>query len=100
MAPLLQRFSNYCYGKRAHIRFSDGKTFTINDGESQVINEYITNGTYTKIYRDFADEDQGYLLNYSDYNIDFNDNRGKNKGLQDYPVHTWRMYDNINIDIL
>ncbi|XP_020877171.1 uncharacterized protein LOC110227418 [Arabidopsis lyrata subsp. lyrata] len=61
--------------------------------------EDINSGPYTKIYRDFADEDQGYLLNYNDNNLDLNDNRGKNKGLQDYPVHTWRMYDYINIDI-
>ncbi|AEE82938.1 putative protein [Arabidopsis thaliana] len=100
MAPLLHRVSNYGCGKRVTVRFCDDKIYDTKDGESRTINEEINSGPYTKIYRDFPDEDQGYLLNYDGYNLMLNDNRGKNKGIQDYLVHIWTAYDDINIDIV
>jgi len=98
MAPLLRRISNSGYGKRAIVCFGDDTTYDIKDGESRAIDEVINCGPF-KIYRDFPDEDQGYLLNYNFYNFYLNDNRGKNKGLQDYRLLIWNPYDIINIDI-
>lgn len=98
MAPWLQKVSNGS-GKRVHVHLTDGKAFAINDGESEVINDYVNADAYTKIDRELSDYHEGFLLVYNDYNICLTDNRGKEKGIGDYPVHTWKSTEYINIDI-
>ncbi|VYS62250.1 unnamed protein product [Arabidopsis thaliana] len=98
MAPLLHQVSNYGCGKCVTVRFCDGKTYDAKDGESRAINRDLNVGA-VKIYRDSKDEDQAYVLNYFPYNLELNDNRGKNKGLQGYRVLIWKQYGTINLDV-